>query len=267
MELWCEIRTPTTPSLKGIASQIEALAPVASGYLVPDNHLGRPTVSSLVVAQEVMRQGGEPLVCLNARDRNLLGFQRDLLTAGALGVERLLLVQGDPGGPAAGELRVRSMLDEVRDRGGFKVGVTSRLGPLPAWKRDADCLFVQVGFSAAELIRWRESVEFDGAVYAGVIVLASGPMARRLAAAAPEIHIPGPLIEAVDRDPWAGIEAACDLVDSMRAAGGFAGVHLVPGVRYRAIAAGLQQLRNSPLSSLGQSHAPAGVRTQAEVDR
>jgi methylenetetrahydrofolate reductase (NADPH) len=252
MELWCEIRTPTTPSLKGIATQIEALAPVATGYLVPDNHLGRPTVSSLVVAQEVMRQGGEPLVCLNARDRNLLGFQRDLLTAGALGVERLLLVQGDPAGAAAGELRVPAMLDEVRDRGGFKVGVTGRLGPLPAWKREADFLFVQVGFSAAELIQWRESVEFDGAVYAGVIVLASGPMARRLAAAAPEIHIPGALIEAVERDPWAGIEAACELVDSVSRAGGFNGVHLVPGVRYRAVASGLQNLWSPPRPSQSQ---------------
>ena len=39
--------------------------------------------------------GGHTIACLNARDRNLLGFRRDLLTAAAYGVDEFLFVYGD----------------------------------------------------------------------------------------------------------------------------------------------------------------------------
>ena len=39
--------------------------------------------------------GGRSIACLNARDRNLLGFRRDLLTAAAYGVDEFLFVYGD----------------------------------------------------------------------------------------------------------------------------------------------------------------------------
>ena len=42
--------------------------------------------------------GGRSIACLNARDRNLLGFRRDLLTASlAYGVDEFLFVYGDRG--------------------------------------------------------------------------------------------------------------------------------------------------------------------------
>ena len=34
----------------------------------------------------------------------------------------------------------------------FRVGATTGLRPVPAWKRDADFLFVQVGFSLDRLL-------------------------------------------------------------------------------------------------------------------
>ena len=39
--------------------------------------------------------GGRAIACLNARDRNALGFRRDLLTAAAYGVDDFLFVYGD----------------------------------------------------------------------------------------------------------------------------------------------------------------------------
>ena len=62
---------------------------------MPDNHLGRATVSSIAVAREVAAMGGRAIACLNPPDRNVLGFRRDLLTAAAYGVEAFLLVYGD----------------------------------------------------------------------------------------------------------------------------------------------------------------------------
>src|SRR4051812_12124270 len=177
-EIVCEIEPATRPDLRHVRHQIGVLAKVASAFLIPDNHLGRATVSSVAVAHEVEAMGGRAIACLNCRDRNRLGFRRDLLTAAAYGVDRFLCVYGDrpESGARTGDLNVRAMIEEVRTFGTsdafagtapFNVGVTSRLAPLPAWKRDADFLFVQIGFDVDALMRWRESVDFDGPVYAG----------------------------------------------------------------------------------------------------
>jgi methylenetetrahydrofolate reductase (NADPH) len=247
----CEIEPPTRPDLTRVRDQIGVHSPVASAFLIPDNHIGRATVSSVAVAHEVEAMGGRSIACLNARDRNLLGFQRDLLTAAAYGVDQFLFVYGDK--PTAGgrtsELTVRAMLEEGRrvEPGGsptpsaMRFGVAAGLGSLPAWKREADFLFVQMGFSLEPLLRWRERIELSVPVYAGVMVLASVGMARMLAARIPDIAIPGELVDAVGRDPDAGVEAACDLVLAIRDSGAFDGVHLVPVSRYRAVAARLEQ--------------------------
>src|SRR3954449_9077222 len=137
----CEIEPPTRPDLMHVRHQIGVLAPVAGSFLIPDNHIGRATVSSVAVAHEVQAMGGRAIACINARDRNLLGFRRDLLTAAAYGVDRFLLVYGDApsSGQRTGQLTVRSMLSEVRafaastDRP-LRTGVSARLAPLPTWK-------------------------------------------------------------------------------------------------------------------------------------
>jgi 5,10-methylenetetrahydrofolate reductase len=112
----CEIEPPTRPDLKHVRHQIGTLSKVADAFLVPDNHIGRATVSSVAVAHEVEAMGGRCIACLNARDRNLLGFRRDLLTAAAYGVDQFLFVYGDKptAGSRTGELTVRAMVDEVR---------------------------------------------------------------------------------------------------------------------------------------------------------
>jgi methylenetetrahydrofolate reductase (NADPH) len=254
-DLWCEIEPATSPDLSPVRRQLETLRAVAAGFVVTDNHLGRATVSSLAVGHEVLRHGGRPVACINARDRNLLGFRRDLLTAAALGIDRLLLVYGDrpTNGERTSDLSVHAMLDQARlfshphagaGRSSFEVGVTTRLGRLPSWKRDADFLFTQVSFSVPDLLRWRDSICFGGSVYAGVIVLPSAPMARRLAATVPQIRIPGELIDRVGRDRLAGVDHACRLIGALRAAGGYSGVHLVPGVRYAAMASRLVATRH-----------------------
>jgi len=250
-EIVCEVEPPTRPGLMHVRHQIGVMSKVASSFLIPDNHLGRATVSSVAVAHEVERMGGRSIACVNARDRNLLGFRRDLLTAAAYGVDQFLLVYGDEpaSGGRTGELTVRSMLAELRSfsttpafEGGrpFRAGVTSRLRPLPAWKAEADFVFAQVSFSLDDLLRWRDSLDFDGPVYAGVIVLASAPMARKLDADMAEIAVPPEWVGAVERDPSAGVELACALARDILASGAFAGVHLIPGTRYREVAARLE---------------------------
>jgi 5,10-methylenetetrahydrofolate reductase len=248
----CEIEPATRPDLRRVRHQIGVLTSVSSDFLIPDNHLGRATVSSVAVAHEVEAMGGHSIACLNCRDRNLLGLRRDLLTAAAYGVEEFLCVYGDnpTSGARTSQLTVRAMIEEIHNWGSdralptgrpFRAGVTSRLGPVPEWKHDADFVFVQVSFSAEALVAWRRSVALTQPVYPGVIVLASAAMADSVAAGL-SVEVPDGLRERLEQDRSAGIEAACQLVLELRDSGAFEGVHLIPVGRYREVAARLEVL-------------------------
>jgi methylenetetrahydrofolate reductase (NADPH) len=247
----CEVEPATRADLMHVRHQIGVMSRVASSFLIPDNHIGRATVSSIAVAHEVALMGGRSIACLNARDRNTLGFRRDLLTAAAYGVDELLFVYGDrpETGRRSDDLNVRSMIEEARRFASdatrtarpFRIGVTSKLAPFPAWKRAADFLFAQVSFSVEHLLRWRETVDFDGPVFAGVMAPPSATMARKLSSEIPELAVPEPLVRALDEDSTAGVDFACQMVSDIRQSEAFDGVHLIPVTRYREIAARLER--------------------------
>ncbi len=100
---------------------------------------------------------------------------------------------------------------------------------MPEWKRDADFLFAQVRFTLDDLLEWRERVEFDGPVYAGVMVVPSVAMARKISADIPQLAVPDDWLRAIERDPNAGVELACDLVEAIRGSGAFDGRAPDPG--------------------------------------
>jgi methylenetetrahydrofolate reductase (NADPH) len=248
-EVVCEIEPATNPDLRQVRHQVGALSAVSATFLVPDNHIGRATVSSIAVAHEVLDMGGSAIACLNARDRNTLGFRRDLLTAAAYGVSEFLFVYGDrpEQGRRSDDLTVKTMLRDARAFSAehlpgqaFRTGVVTALGPLPEWKQDADFVFTQVSFSVERLLEWRQSLDFAGPVYAGVMVIASAQMARKLATNMPQLTVPHALVSRLELDPDAGIELACQMVGELRDSNAFAGVHLVPVRKYRQVAQQLE---------------------------
>src|SRR5690349_19641799 len=208
-EIVCEIEPPVRPDLTHARHQIGVLTAVSSTFLIPDNHIGRATVSSIAVAHEVQAMGGRSIACINSRDRNLLGFRRDLLTAAAYGVSQFLFVYGDKpdSGTRTSDLTVRSMIEEARSC----TAANPAFAGLPAWR---------IGVAAAlrPLPRWKH------------------------AAATPDIEIPGWLAAKVAHDKMAGVEAACEQITRLRDSGAFDGVHLVPVNRYREISARLEAL-------------------------
>lgn len=248
----CEVEPATSPDLRMVRHQIGVLSSVSSRFLIPDNHIGRATVSSIGVAHEVLLMGGRAIACLNARDRNTLGFRRDLLTPAAYGVREFLFVYGDrpESGRRSDDLTVRAMIEQARlfpaehyaGTDSIRIGVSSGLGPVPAWKDEADFLFAQVCFSWDQLLRWREAVSFDGPVYAGVMVVASAGMGRKLSADIPQLAVPEWLLARLAEDPSAGVEHACEMVSQVRDSYAFAGVHLIPVRRYREVAQRLETL-------------------------
>ena len=238
--------------------QIGVLSPVATTFLIPDNHIGRATVSSVAVAHEVQQMGGRSIACLNARDRNLLGFRRDLLTAAAYGVDQFLFVYGDEplAGARTSELNVRTMLTEGRrtqrpSTASRPAGDGTPAGRPCASAPPAGCGRCRRGSrrptSCACRSDSRSTTCWPGGprsrstcpVYAGVIVIASAGMARNFTI--PGLTVPEDLVARLEKDRNAGVDAACDLVVGIRESGAFDGVHLIPVARYREVAARLER--------------------------
>ncbi|HEX2027039.1 MAG TPA: methylenetetrahydrofolate reductase [Nitriliruptorales bacterium] len=245
-EVVCEIEPPTSADMGIVREQIAVLRRSCDAFLVPDSHLGRATVSSVAVAHEVAYLHGRAVACLNARDRNLLGFRRDLLTAAAYGVEELLFVYGDA--PRHGErsgLTVRQMLEEMRsthDGERFRVGVTVDVTrDLPGWKRGAHFAFAQISFDEGAVVRWRDRTGFEGQVYAGVVVLASDKMAIRLCELIPGFEVPDALMADLARDASVGVDRAMEQVLRLRDSGAVDGVHLIPARQFRQTADALER--------------------------
>ena len=57
-EVVCEVEPATRADLMHVRHQIGVLSKVATAFLIPDNHIGRATVSSVAVAHEVALMGG-----------------------------------------------------------------------------------------------------------------------------------------------------------------------------------------------------------------
>jgi methylenetetrahydrofolate reductase (NADPH) len=111
----CEIEPPTRLDLTRARHQIGMLAPVVDDFLIPDNHLGRATVSSIAVANEVHARSPQhrlPQLAgpLSARLPARLAH-RGGLRGRPLSVRRR---DKPTAGDRAGGLTVRTMIEEAR---------------------------------------------------------------------------------------------------------------------------------------------------------
>lgn len=78
---------------------IERAAPLkglVDAVNVTEGASARAHLSSLVAAGLLVREGLDPVLQINGRDRNKLLLERDILGAAALGVPNILALRGDP---------------------------------------------------------------------------------------------------------------------------------------------------------------------------
>lgn len=90
-----EIGPPRGADPEVIARKAAHLRGWVDAANVTDNQGAHVRMSSLGGAVLVARAGVEPVMQLTCRDRNRIALQSDLITAGALGIENVLLLTGD----------------------------------------------------------------------------------------------------------------------------------------------------------------------------
>lgn len=57
----------TRSDLMHVRDEIGVLSKMATAFLIPDNHLGQATVSSVAVTHEVAQMGRRAIACVDAR--------------------------------------------------------------------------------------------------------------------------------------------------------------------------------------------------------
>lgn len=77
-----------------LVAEAKTLSQVADAVQIPDSPYARPHISSIAAAALIVREGIDPVIHMNCRDRNRIAIQSDLLGAQALGVSNVLLMRG-----------------------------------------------------------------------------------------------------------------------------------------------------------------------------
>lgn len=220
-----EVEPPREADLGKFAKQLEIFGDLVDAVLIPDNHLGRPALSSVALAIEAKRQGFSPVVALNARDRNHLRFRSDLLTLNAFGIDDVLLLYGDAIDHGRSDLTVRSMLADDCPPG-LRRGVVAPMEKPLAWRRAADCLFTQLGEDGLACAARLKAGGWTKPVYGGTGAMPTRAMAEKVVGSIPGYRVVEGYYDAFDADPDAGFRDALRGMDALVACGAD-GAHLV----------------------------------------
>ena len=209
-----------------------ALAVAGADLIAVHEDRGAARLGVFAAAAMIARScpGVEPLVHYTCRDRKLSRMMSDLLGAAATGLHNVLLLTGDPPGPAPYP-DYRSVVDvdsigltnvvtglnagvdpsgnDLGDPAGFVVGValnqsapdrTRELGRYH-WKVDAgaDFAVTQPVFDAGQLLGFLAEVDRKIPVIAGILPIESARQAEFLQNEVPGVHVPDRVVERMRR--------------------------------------------------------------------
>jgi 5,10-methylenetetrahydrofolate reductase len=218
-------------------------------------------LGSLALCHLLKDRGIDPVYQLTCRDRNRLALQSDLLSAGALGIENVLLLTGDyptlgdhPEAKAVFDLDSIHLLEAVkglqqgRDMSGrplkgsprFCVGAVVNPGADPLEpeiikmerKIEAGATFFQTQavYDADLFMRFIDAAKgLKTCILAGVVLLKSGRMARYMNDKVAGVSVPEGLIREMDDASdkvAASVAIASRLIRAIKPACG--GIHIMP---------------------------------------
>lgn len=90
-----ELSSPDSPTDESLLNRARKLSPFCDALNVTDSSSAYPHFSSLAGSAILHRNGIEPVMQINCRDRNRIAIQSDVLGAHALGIRNILCITGD----------------------------------------------------------------------------------------------------------------------------------------------------------------------------
>jgi len=246
-----ELNPPKGTELDPLFAKAEMLQDTVDAFILTDSHASTMTMSNGAVAHHFADRGLEAIVGFTCRDRNRIALQSDLLSAYSLGVRNILCMTGDwpevgdhPDAKPVFDLDSIQLLEAVAAHKRGKDLAGRRLKGRPEFlagavftpaapDRDLEierlrakvaagaCFFqTQAVFDPRVFETFLSDVgEINVPVIAGVLMLKSGDMTRRINARLPGISIPDRMIDELDRadDPAEkSIEIAARTVEQIR---------------------------------------------------
>jgi methylenetetrahydrofolate reductase (NADPH) len=260
-----EVVPPRSADPEPVLEQARALVGHADAVNVTDNPTASAHMSVVAGAGLVAQAGLEPVLQVVTRDRNSLGIASVLLGAWAVGARNVLCLSGDPVsvGDHPDATRVEDLdaigliglVKRLRDEGRlgdrevqvpprYFIGVAESPladpydpGRLEA-KLDAGADFVQtqIVYDVEAFSAWAEGARARGVfersfVLAGVAPVRSARAARFMNEHLPGVHVPDPLVHALEEagpDAWeVGVRHTVEVVAAMKTEAGIAGVHVM----------------------------------------
>ncbi|MDD5196152.1 MAG: methylenetetrahydrofolate reductase [Candidatus Omnitrophica bacterium] len=257
-----EIGPPKGIDTKQLLEDAELIRTRVDAINVTDLQSSVMRLGSLAVCFLLKQKGFEPIYQLTCRDRNRLALQSDILSAGALGIENLLLLTGDH--PALGDhpeakpvfdldsvqlLQVVQKLREGSDMQGNKlIGEPPKFCMGAVVNPGADPLEPQIMKMEKKIVAGAEFFQtqavYDLKVFenfldktkhlktkilAGIVLLKSAGMARYMNKNVAGVSVPEDLIKEMEetKDKTAqSVEISSRLIKKLRPA--CDGVHIMP---------------------------------------
>ncbi len=90
-----ELFPPKGTNIQPLLEKAKLLRGKIDGFNVTDNQRAVMRLGSLAICRLLQEQGCEPILQMTCRDRNRIALESDLLSAGVLGVENVLILSGD----------------------------------------------------------------------------------------------------------------------------------------------------------------------------
>lgn len=262
-----EITPKLTTDADELLQQAEPLRNRVVAVNVTDGAGARVTMSSLAASALLQRNGIEPILQMNCRDRNRIAISADLLGAAALGIENVLVLTGD--NPGAGdEPDAKGVFDfeaseimalakrmceqgtigsgrELSHRPNFAIGgVDAPFDPPADWRptklaarAEVGMQFIQTQFcyDPAVTARYVLRLQQHGLLDRVALIIGVGPIASLRSAQWMNEHLFGVSIpaavmqrlQAADDQAAEGHRICVELINTYREMAGVAGVHIM----------------------------------------